>query len=118
MNSAEFCNKFEQLKQVYDDIQNLNNIIELQTNEINSLKQEITKLGYKVIDVGDGVFEFVKDEESTTPDGDFLNPIPYTIGMEVEQGKFYTDGDNIWEAIKDGTSTTFDDPDFFDIITV
>lgn len=119
MNSIEFCAQFGQLKEVFDDLQNLNNIIELQKQEINKLESIISKAGFKVTQTSEGVFELVKDEEYETPTGDYLNPIMYTEGMTVESGKWYTSEDeNIWEAIKDGVPTGFDDTEYFDIITV
>ena len=53
---------------------------------------------------------------STAPEGDYLHPIPYVQGMAVEAGKWYTDGEDIWEALKAGTPAGFDDREYFDII--
>lgn len=56
------------------------------------------KVGYKLEKVaetenGSEVFEFQKDETSTTPQGEYTNPVPYAKGMECQLGLFYTDGE-------------------------
>lgn len=60
--------------------------------------------------------EYVKNEEYQEPDGDYLNPIPFQDGIEVVSGKFYTDSEDIWEAIKDGHPSSFADTEYFDIV--
>ena len=50
------------------------------------------------------------------PEGDYTSPILYEPDMSVEEGKFYTDGDDIWEAKKSGIPSGFDDTEYFDII--
>ena len=57
-----------------------------------------------------------KDESEQTTSGDYLNPIPYTLNMEVQENLWYTDGDNIWECIKSGMPDDFNDKEYFDII--
>lgn len=90
----------------------LNSQIAQQNQLISDLAQ---KQGFNLVETSTGVFEFIKSDEPT-PDGDYLNPILYEDGISVETGKFYTDGDNIWEAIKDGIPSGFDDKEYFDII--
>lgn len=64
-------------------------------------------------------WEFVEDE-SSVPDGDYQNPIPYTQGMTVETGKFYyidyLGKDLPYEAIKTGIPLSFYDRNYFDVI--
>ena len=60
--------------------------------------------------------EIEKKDNDEMEKGDYLNPIHYTVGSFVKIGLFYTDGEDIWEAIKDGVPNNFDDTNFFDII--
>ena len=55
---------------------------------------------------------------AVVPEGDYLNPIQYQEGMEVTKGLWYTDGASIWEAVKNGVPSGFDDKNYFDIIEV
>lgn len=48
--------------------------------------------------------------------GTYTDPIYYNDGMEVIAFQWYTDGDNIWEAVKSGVPAGFDDIEYFDII--
>lgn len=47
--------------------------------------------------------------------GSYIDPIRYIDGMEVEQGLWYTDGDNLWECVKSGVADGFNS-EWFDII--
>lgn len=122
MTSAEFCARFPQLQQVYQDIKTQEDIIERQNKTIEQLTAEINKVGYKVVDQGNGVYTVEKDEEAELPTGDYLNPITYNVGDTVEEGKFYhevgegKDAELIWEAIKSGTPVDFADTEYFDIV--
>lgn len=80
------------------------------------LEQQMTSLSYSLKQISDSVLEVIKKDDSEMPVGDYLNPIPYESGMKVEKNKFYTDGENIWEAIKTGKPAGFDDKSYFDII--
>lgn len=121
MTSAEFCARFPQLQQVYQDIKTQEDIIERQNATIQQLTAEINKVGYKVVDQGNGVYTVEKDEAAELPSGDYLNPITYNVGDTVEEGKFYhevgegKDAELIWEAIKSGTPADFTDTEYFDI---
>lgn len=61
-------------------------------------------------------------EEVPDPDykksqsGTYIDPVVYAQGMTVEAGKWYTDGADIWEALKSGSPSGFDDQEYFDII--
>lgn len=84
------------------------------------------KVGYdfRIVKLGDNEVyrEYIPNakhkadkEETTTASGDYLNPIPFTDGMEVTEGLFYIFADeNIWECIKSGNAeyTT----EWFDIV--
>lgn len=61
------------------------------------------KEGYRLNRIDDHTVELTKDEDYVAPSGEYINPIPFVEGMEVEAGKFYSfaDGD-IWEALKSG----------------
>lgn len=83
---------------------------------IRVLEQQLEALTYFVSDVAAGVQEIIKKDDSEMPVGDYVNPIPYAEGMTVETGKFYTNGDDIWEAVQSGTPNSFEDRDYFDII--
>lgn len=60
-------------------------------------------------------FEVLKNETET---GDFTDPIKWSEGVEVEEGKFYYEDDKELphEAIAGGTPASFDDRNFFDWI--
>ena len=75
---------------------------EAKWNDIEAVKARYDELGKMV--------------PGTQPSGDYLNPIPYEVGMTVTVGLFYTDGDDIWECIKTGAPSGFDDKAYFDII--
>lgn len=47
---------------------------------------------------------------------DYTKPITWTAGMAVVTGLWYTDGEDIWDAIKDGVPASFADREFFGII--
>lgn len=47
---------------------------------------------------------------------DFLYPITWESNMNVISGLWYTNGENTWEAIKDGIPSSFNDKEYFDII--
>lgn len=51
-----------------------------------------------------------------TADGSYISPLPYIAGMDVVAGKFYTDGDDVWEAVESGRPASFIDAAFFDVI--
>lgn len=61
-------------------------------------------------------------EETPDPDyapsqsGSYIDPVAYVQGMTVEAGKWYTDGADIWEAVKSGSPSGFDDTEYFDIV--
>lgn len=63
------------------------------------------------------VFDYVEDPDYDGR-GTYLKPILFVDGMEVVKDYFYTDTENIWEAISTGYPESFNDPNFFDIITV
>lgn len=61
------------------------------------------------------------DDENVIEDignGSYITPFMYHEGMNVVTGMWYTDGDNIWEALKNGIPTSFADTEYFDIIVV
>lgn len=118
MNIKEFTEKFSQLAEMHDEIVSMQTENESLKAQLDELKQTISKSGYKVEQTADGVFELVKDEESTQAVGDYLNPIPYEKGMECNIGSFYTDGEYIWECILTGIPEDFSDTKYFDIIAV
>lgn len=62
------------------------------------------------------MWQEVPDPDYVEPEGTYLNPIPYSDGMRVKKGLFYTDGADIWECKKSGKPSGFDDTAFFDII--
>lgn len=80
----------------------------------------VNKVGYHIERIDERTLQLVEDAEAETKnDGtDYLRPISYENGMSVEAGLWYTDGEDIWEAIADGTPESFTDTNFFDIITV
>lgn len=92
-------------------------------NSITVGARPAEKQGYTLKPVLSGstiIWEFIQDEnpdpEERVYEGTYLDPIPYTPGMSVKVTKWYTDGDNIWEAIASGTPDNFEDRNFFDIV--
>lgn len=80
---------------------------------------KVEKEGYKLhpVVLGDCIaWEFVPDKGKDSGYGSFLAPIPYSDGVYVEEGLFYTDDDNIWECIHSGIPSGFNDPEYFEIL--
>lgn len=81
------------------------------------------KLGqlWKVTRLGDVEImrEYVPDPgyDPDAPDGTFIKPYAFAPGMTVELGKFYTDGEDIWECVQAGVADAFTAP-WFDVIAV
>lgn len=93
-------------------------------SSISVSNKPAAKEGYSLKPILTGTtisWEFVKDgdpsEDEDVTKGTYINPITYVNGMEVKITKWYTDGDNIWEAIASGIPTGFDDKNYFDIIS-
>ena len=80
------------------------------------LENQILNLTYTINQISNNVIEVIKKNNSDFTLGDYLNPIHYTLGIEVKASLFYTDGDDIWEALKNGIPTGFNDREYFDII--
>ena len=116
MNFKTFAEKFSVLADAKADYEALENRCKSLETQLAELKQTISKSGYSVQQTSEGVFELIKDETTTIPQGDYTNPIPYEEGMECKIALFYTDGEDIWECIKNGTPDGFSDKEYFDII--
>lgn len=116
MNFKTFAEKFSILADAKADYEALENRCKSLESQLADLKQTISKSGYSVQQTSEGVFELVKNEELTIPQGDYINPIPYEEGMECKIALFYTDGEDVWECIKTGTPESFSDKTYFDII--
>lgn len=96
-------------------------VVQMMAQRLLDAKPTADKIGYKLELVysssGSFVWEYVPDENYTpSHSGDYIDPIPYVEGMTVMTGNFYTDGSDIWEALKNGTPVDFTDRDYFDII--
>lgn len=83
-----------------------------------------TKEGYHLVPRLSGTaieWDFEPDDvpaaSSTAATGEYLDPITYTLGMTVQTGFWYTDGNDIWEAINTGIPADFSDTTYFDIIS-
>lgn len=116
MNFKTFAEKFNILADAKADYEALETKCKSLETQLADLKQTISKSGYSVQQTSEGVFELVKNEESTIPQGDYTNPITYEADTECIEGLFYTDGEDIWECIKTGTPDGFSDKEYFDII--
>lgn len=81
-----------------------------------ALEKKIDALQLELHRISEHVLEVIKQPDSAFPAGDYLNPIAYAPGMAVEQGLFYTDGSDIWEARCSGVPADFADRDYFDVI--
>lgn len=102
----------DELKELFKD--EIMNLISVETPPVQ-------KSGYKLVPVWSGntiSWEYVIDGEAENfNDGtDYLYPITWKPGMRVSIGLWYTDGADVWEAIKDGVPTDFTDREYFDII--
>lgn len=85
------------------------------------MPQEAPKEGYlwkRCYDVGGAaiVWELVPDPNCKPEEGSYTSPIEYKNGMEVKEGLYYTNGVMIWECIKSGIPSSFEDKEFFHII--
>lgn len=97
---------------------------EIKDSIIVETKPTAEKEGFKLVQKYDPMthtirWEYVeipKEEEENGPTGTYIDPFRYETGMAVTTGLWYTDGDNIWEAIADGVPSGFDDAEYFDII--
>ena len=88
-------------------------------NLIEITEEASDKKGYnwKIYKIGDVVVKKEYIEIETVNDGtDYTKPITYKVGMSVEKGLWYTDGSDVWEALKDGTPLSFADTEYFDIV--
>lgn len=89
-------------------------------NSITVSNPPAAKEGYHLVPRLNGtniMWVFEKDEnDGAAHAGTYLDPIPYVEGMSIEEALWYTDGDNIWEALKNGTPVNFSDREYFDII--
>lgn len=85
---------------------------------LNELKEKVEELTYSLKKISDSVIEVEKKDASEMEKGDFLNPLLYSVGMSVEIGKWYTDGEDLWEAIQSGVPANFEDTQYFDIIVI
>lgn len=73
----------------------------------------------KVLDATHLAWEYVEDPNyHPSMDGSYLHPFQYEAGMEVIAEKWYTNGEDIWEAIATGTPNAWEDPAYFDVVTV
>lgn len=84
---------------------------------IAELERKLNAMTFTINQLSTTVQEVEKKADSEMTAGDYLNPIPYKPGMAVINASFYTDGENIWEAIATGVPTGFDDTHYFDIIS-
>lgn len=94
----------------------------LESIEVSHTKPDAHKEGFLLKQIYDPaahmiIWEYVEDPYYVpTQEGTFIDPITYVVGMEVEERKWYTDGDNIWEAIQSGVPESFEDRNYFEII--
>lgn len=51
------------------------------------------------------------------PTGDYTKPIVFVAGMNIQQGLFYTDGNDVWEALVSESADSFTKP-WFDVVEV
>ncbi len=99
----------------------INQVNEELLNLISVTEEESDKEGFKfkVYKIGDLVVKKEYIEIPMVNDGsDYTKPLTYEVGMEVVEGLWYTDGSNVWECIKSGTPTSFEDKEYFDIVEV
>lgn len=55
--------------------------------------------------------DYIKINDGT----DYTKPVVWKAGMSVTTGLWYTDGENVREAIKDGVPASLEDKEYFDI---
>lgn len=85
-------------------------------DRVAKLEAMVERMSYSLKRISESVTEVVKVDNAEMPSGDYLNPIRYIGGMDVEVGKFYTDGEDVWECVKGGTPDGFGDKAFFEVI--
>lgn len=90
--------------------------LELLRADNAELREMMNTLTARFNDLGNGVIEVEKKDDSELPYGDYLNPMAYIIGDEVEAGKwYYTDTvgkDLPRECVKSGIPASFDDGEY------
>ena len=106
----EEAKKIQQAEQAKQDLLNMAHV-EYEESDKEGFVFKILKLGDIIVGK-----EYIEKENATIPDGEYLNPIKYKVGMNVDKGLFYTDETNIWECIKEGMPKSFEDKEYFDII--
>lgn len=116
MKMKTLAKKHAILTEALEEFTQMENELKSAKAENEKLKKMLSKAGYAVKEVNEGVYELVKDEQAEIPLGDYINPIIYEEGMTVEKGKFYSDYNDIWEAKKNGVPESFADTKYFDII--
>ena len=95
--------------------------LELLVDALEANKPTAEKEGFElVLKSNDGmiVWEYIAIETPSQEDGTYLHPFTYQDEMEVVEFLWYTDGENIWECIKSGIPSGFNDGEYFDIIEV
>lgn len=94
----------------------INNRKPISDPEKDELKKFILSMGYEVKQLGENVFEVVK--QTNFPSGEYLNPIPFTLGMAVTKTLWYyaDDKDLPHEAIASGIPSDFYDSAYFDYV--
>ncbi len=90
--------------------------------DLISITEEASdKKGYKwrIYKIGDLEVkkEYIEIPTEENDGSDYTTPITYKVGMEVTKGLWYTDGTDTWECIKDGMPLSFEDTDYFDVIS-
>lgn len=83
---------------------------------VAELRAKVEELTYSLKEISERASEVVKKDDADMPAGNYVNPILFYDGMEIISGLFYTDGEDIWEAIQSGVPNGFGDVEFFDVI--
>lgn len=108
--------KYEnELKELFGTLRAVKSAIKYSTtaSDKEGYDFKVAKLGSTVISK-----EYIPNGKATENDGSYLHPFPYTDGMSITEGLWYSleDG-NIWQAIV--TSDTSEmTKDYFDIVEV
>lgn len=89
-------------------------------DRLRTLEEQLVSLTFELKKISDSIIEVVKKENSEMPIGDYLNPIHFEKGIQVEIGKWYYEEDKElpFECIADGYPQSILDRDYFDIIEV
>lgn len=115
----------DKVKALTTEVENIKPTFQTMEALISISETASDKTGYnwKITSIGnvEVLKEYVKnDDPDDQHDGsDYTKPAYYIVGASVEKGKWYCQEEDptlVWECIKSGTPSSFQDTEYFDIV--